>query len=76
MVQQEGRRLRGFFLRGKRYSVQQAFGPWRRSGSWWSAEVWSQEEWDVRAEAAGEVLLGLLSHDRLRKVWRLEAVYD
>jgi protein ImuB len=77
MVQQEGRRLRGFFLRGKRYSVQEAFGPWRRSGSWWSAEVWSQEEWDVRAEAeAGEVLLGVVSHDRLRQVWRLEAVYD
>ena len=66
-----------FWFRGKRYVVEAAFGPWRRSGQWWSTEMWSEEEWDVRgATEAGEALVCLLGHDLLRKAWRLEGIYD
>lgn len=65
-----------FFFAGKRYSVQRAFGPWRRSGDWWSGSVWSFEEWDVCATAGGDTLLCVLAHDLLRQHWHMEALYD
>ena len=59
------------------YTVSRAFGPWCRSGDWWSGDVWSREEWDVDAQAPdGSRLLALLSNDRLRLQWQLEALYD
>lgn len=76
-VQQEGPHLTSFFLQGKRYTVQQAYGPWRRSGDWWSSEVWSHEEWDIHATAqTNEPLLGIITHDLLSHRWQLEALYD
>lgn len=55
-----------FFLHGKRYIVEQAYGPWRKSGDWWSAKLWSREEWDVVARAGeDEVLLCVVAHDLL-----------
>jgi protein ImuB len=76
-VHHEGQRFAGFSFQGKRYTVQEAYGPWRRSGDWWSAQVWSYEEWDVRATAQDdEKLLCLISHDRLCQQWQLEALYD
>ncbi len=58
-------------------TVHRAFGPWRRSGHWWSSEVWSHEEWDIDAQATdGTRLLALLTNDRLRLQWQLEALYD
>ncbi len=76
-MQQEGKRLSAFSVAGKRYAVKEAYGPWRRSGEWWSPEVWSSEEWDVRAEAvAGDTLLCLVTHDLLRHHWQIEALYD
>ncbi len=58
-------------------TVHRAFGPWRRSGHWWSGEVWSREEWDIDAQAPdGTHLLALLTNDRLRLQWQLEALYD
>lgn len=61
----------------QRLQVPRAFGPWRRSGQWWSGEVWSRDEWDIDAEAPdGSRLLALLSNDRLRQFWQLEALYD
>ena len=66
-----------FPLEGKHYAVNEAYGPWRRSGDWWSDAVWAHDEWDVRAATReGDVLLCVLAHDRLRKHWRLEALYD
>ena len=66
-----------FSLEGKRYTVSEAYGPWRRSGEWWSTEVWTRDEWDVRAATReGDVLLCMLVHDLLRKRWQLEALYD
>jgi protein ImuB len=76
-VHHEGQRLAAFSLRGKRYTVQEAYGPWRKSGEWWSSEVWSREEWDVRATAsADDTLLCLITHDLFRHHWQLEALYD
>ncbi len=59
------------------YIVSRAFGPWRRSGHWWSGDVWTREEWDIDAQAPdGSRLLALLSNDKLRLQWQLEALYD
>lgn len=59
------------------YAVRRLYGPWRNSGAWWSSLVWATESWDFAAESeqAG-VLLGVLTHDHLRKLWRLDALYD
>lgn len=66
-----------FFFRSKRYSVSEAYGPWRRSGEWWSVGVWSREEWDVCAKAdEGETLLCIVAQDLLHKAWHLQALYD
>lgn len=76
-VHHEDQRLAAFFLQGKRYAVEKAYGPWRKSGDWWSGSVWSHEEWDVHAVASeDDTLLCLLSHDLLRHHWQLEALYD
>ncbi len=71
---------KNFYLHGIRYRVRRAHGPWRRSGQWWTQEVWSREEWDVEAEAdtgtTGSELLCLFTHDLLRREWLLEGLYD
>lgn len=60
-----------------RYAVTAAYGPWRTSGCWWSADAWDCEEWDVLAvRNNGESLACLLTCDRTRNAWRLEAFYD
>lgn len=76
---QQGPRPLSFYLHGKLYLVSEAYGPWRRNGDWWSADVWSHEEWDIRAcskDDAKSTLLCLLHYDLLRKTWTLEATYD
>jgi protein ImuB len=76
-VEMKGQHLSTLTLHGKRYTVEQVYGPWRKSGSWWSPEVWSSEEWDVQAVAgADDILLCLITHDLLRHRWQLEAHYD
>jgi protein ImuB len=77
LMQRESSGLKAFTMRGKRYAVEKAYGPWRKSGQWWSPEVWSHEEWDIGAKAkSGETLLCLITHDLLRNHWQLEALYD
>ena len=74
---QSSSRPLSFYLNGKLYVVAQAYGPWRRSGDWWSAEVWSYEEWDVRASCDGcDALLCVLKHNRLTRSWTMDALYD
>ena len=76
-MQRDGECLAAFSLQGKRYVVQQAYGPWRKSGEWWSGDVWSREEWDVRAASQPEdVLNGVVTHDLLHHHWQLEGLYD
>ena len=75
----QGMRPFSFYLEGKQYVIAEAYGPWRRNGEWWSSDVWSREEWDVRARSDDDIssmLLCLLHHDLLRKTWTLEATYD
>lgn len=66
-----------FVTRDHRYRVTAAYGPWRTSGSWWAADAWDLEEWDVMV-AGGEAaqMVCLLVHDRARDTWEMEAVYD
>lgn len=60
-----------------RYSVTAAYGPWRTSGYWWSTDAWDSEEWDVLAvRSNGKSFACLLTCDRMRNAWRLEAFYD
>ncbi len=61
----------------KRYEIIDAYGPWKTSGCWWSANGWDAEEWDVLASnAGGESIACLLALDRIRDIWLLEALYD
>ncbi len=60
-----------------RYQVEAACGPWRTSGCWWSDGHWDTEEWDVVAvESDGESVACVLTCDRSRNRWQLEAFYD
>jgi protein ImuB len=60
-----------------RYQVEAACGPWRTSGCWWSEGPWKTEEWDVLAvESDGESVACVLTCDRGRNRWQLEAFYD
>ena len=74
----DGDTPKSFYLYGLRYSVRRIHGPWRRSGQWWTPEVWSREEWDVEADADadGAALLCLFTHDLLRREWQIEGLYD
>jgi protein ImuB len=66
----------------RRFKVAAAYGPWKTSGCWWSADGWNAEEWDVLAETStGTPVACLLvcnheSRANGRSVWQLEAFYD
>ena len=66
-----------FCDRENRFAIAAAYGPWQTSGCWWSAGVWDAEEWDVLAvENSGALVACLLTCDRARYFWCLEAFYD
>src|ERR1700761_1163235 len=52
----DGRRPTQFYFRGKRYTVERAYGPWLMGGDWWNASLWGQEQWEVIARAPSSVL--------------------
>jgi len=63
------------------YEIAAAYGPWRTSGCWWALNscdgAWDCEEWDVLAAMnGGRSVACLLTRDRARNAWRLEAFYD
>jgi protein ImuB len=63
--------------RGNRFEVTAAYGPWRAGGCWWSADAWDGEEWDVLAvQDDGASIACVLTCDRTRSAWLLEAIYD
>ncbi len=74
----DGDTPKSFYLYGVRYSVRRAHGPWRRSGQWWTPEIWSREEWDIEADTDADSfpLLCLFTHDLLRREWLIEGLYD
>jgi protein ImuB len=60
-----------------RFEIAAAYGPWRTSGCWWSCDAWDREEWDVLAiPADGAPVACLLTCNRERNAWQLEAFYD
>jgi protein ImuB len=62
---------------GQGFQVAATYGPWCSNGCWWSVDAWDTEEWDVlTADRDGVALSCLLTHDRLRSEWRLEALLD
>ncbi len=78
-VRVELRELRPVAFResGRRFRLAAAYGPWRASGCWWSADGWNAEEWDVLTETSdGSSVACLLVSDRAQKQWQLEAFYD
>jgi protein ImuB len=67
--------------RERRFEVTAAYGPWRTSGCWWCAGGWDGEEWDVLAveNSMGnnrDSIACVLTCDRQRNAWQLEAFYD
>ncbi len=70
------RRPASFVFRAKRYTVEQAFGPWFSSGNWWGAELWSIEKWDLIARSERDALCCCLARHPMRDDWRIEALYD
>ena len=76
-IRWKGREKAAFWMGSVLYEVRARSGPWRRSGSWWTGAVWSQEEWDVTVDGgAGLRLLCVLRHDLLEGRWFLDAIYD
>lgn len=76
-VVRTGEQLQAMRFNGVRYRIRKSAGPWRQSGDWWSPNVWSQEEWDVVAEApSGERLVGLVVQDLRSRQWHLVGLYD
>jgi len=65
-----------FIFRERRFSIEDAWGPWRQSGGWWT-HAWDQEQWDVTARAQdGAFLCGCLAFDLRQNLWHLVALYD
>jgi protein ImuB len=70
-------RPREFVFRNRRYTVEQAYGPWLAGGEWWSATLWDGEQWDLMARAQdGAMLCCCVANDLLRKQWRMVGLYD
>ena len=66
----------------RRFKVAAAYGPWKTSGCWWSADGWNAEEWDILAESGsgGSIACLLVRNCEVREggrsLWQLEAFYD
>ncbi len=73
----QNERPTSFFLQKKRYIIENAYGPWRTSGDWWSPELWNVEQWDMVAHSAdGSLLCGCIVRDVTRNCWEMVALYD
>jgi protein ImuB len=76
-VSLQRQRPASFFFRQLRYSVEQAYGPWRTSGEWWSKTLWGHEQWDLVARAQdGSLLCCCMMRDLMHNVWQMAALYD
>jgi protein ImuB len=66
-----------FTFRKKHYAVEQAYGPWRINGNWWSPLLWGVQQWDLVALAQdGSFLCCCLVHELAMNCWQMEALYD
>jgi protein ImuB len=70
-------RPESFFFRGKRYVVEQGYGPWVMSGEWWNPTRWSLQQWDLVASSHdGSLLCCCLTYERTQNSWQVVALYD
>ena len=55
--------------------VEQAAGPWRTSGAWWSttSTAWDRDEWDA---ALSDGSICRLFHDRITDRWFIDGIVD
>jgi len=65
-----------FFFRGKRYSVDRAYGPWLASGDWWSRARWNVHQWDLIAHTGDEMLCCCVLRDTTQGYWLMAGIYD
>ena len=52
--------------------IQQAAGPWRTSGDWWTTTLWNRDEWDITLNTGA--LYRIYCEPNRR--WFLEGAYD
>jgi protein ImuB len=73
----EATRPSHLFFRERLYIVKDAYGPWLKSGDWWSQSRWNFEQWDLVAHAEGGGLLCCCAiRDTLQYRWQMAALYD
>lgn len=66
-----------FWFRQQRYTVEQAYGPWKCDGHWWTSTLWGQEQWDlVACNPSGPMLCCCLVRDLIDNQWQMVALYD
>ena len=65
-----------FFFRGKRYSVDRAYGPWFTSGDWWNGARWNVHQWDLIARTGEESLCCCVLRDVSQSCWLMAGTYD
>ncbi len=66
-----------FWFRQQRYTVEQAYGPWKCDGNWWTSTLWGQEQWDLVARIpSGPMLCCCLVRNLIDNQWQMVALYD
>ncbi len=74
-VEMQDSRMVTLSLDCQRLSIQQASGPWKASGAWWTHSEWCREEWDV-ALGQQERLCCRVAYDPAARCWYLTGIYD
>lgn len=74
-VEMRDSRLIALFLDGQKLPVQEASGPWKASGAWWTLSEWCREEWDVGL-GEQERLCCRVAYDPGARSWYLTGIYD
>jgi protein ImuB len=66
-----------FRFRNQRYMIEQAYGPWKCDGNWWTSTLWGHEQWDLIARtSSGCMLCCCLVRELIDNQWQIVALYD
>lgn len=77
LVTLRDKRPASFLFQEKRYSVEQAYGPWLQSGDWWSPMLWGLQQWDIVARFHdGSLLCCCLTYEPGQNRWQMVGLYD